>query len=44
MPTIAPSAISGPSGPSTAPNESVPIAASAMPGAYDEQRRLPANP
>ena len=33
MPTIAPSAISGPSGPSTAPKESVPIAASAMPGA-----------
>jgi hypothetical protein len=33
IPTTAPSAMSGPSGPSTAPKESVPIAASAMPGA-----------
>ena len=35
IPTSAPSAMRGPSGPSTAPKESVPIAASAMPGAYE---------
>jgi len=35
IPTTEPSAISGASGPSTAPKESVPIAASAIPGACD---------
>ena len=44
MPTTAPSAISGPSGPSTAPNDSVPIAASAMPGAYESSGGFPAKP
>ena len=39
-----PSAISGPSGPSTAPKESVPIAASAMPGRVRQEGRLPAEP
>jgi hypothetical protein len=34
MPTAEPSATTGASGPSTAPNASVPIAASAIPGAY----------
>ncbi len=35
MPTIEPSATIGASGPSTAPNESVPSAASATPGPWE---------
>jgi hypothetical protein len=43
-PTIEPIAISGASGPSTAPNESVPIAASAIPGASRTRTGAPPMP
>ena len=44
MPTADPSAITGASGPSTAPKPSVPIAASATPGAWRHGRRRHAQP